>query len=107
MKIFVGYGYNNRDKWVKDFVYPILRAFDDEIVSGEEVHGGTLPDGVRDELSQADAILAFLTRRTENGTLTMSTHPWVLLEIGAALEGKKSIIPVLEDGLPPQAITSI
>jgi hypothetical protein len=107
MTIFIGYGYNDRDKWVREMVYPIVRAFGAELVSGEVVHGQELTDGVLGELGRADAILAFLTRRADDtGQLTMGTHPWVLLEIGAAINARKAVIPVLEDGLPPQAITS-
>lgn len=108
MKIFVGYGYNDRDKWVKELVYPIIRAFGDEVLSGEVVYGDVLSDGVIDELRRADAMLAFLTRRAdESGTLTAATHPWVVLEIGAALRDETPVVPVQEVGVLPPAITTI
>ena len=33
MKIFVGYGYNDRDRWVEQFVFPIIEAFGSEVVA--------------------------------------------------------------------------
>jgi hypothetical protein len=42
MKIFVGYGYNERDKWVEDLVFPRIEAFGDRPVSGQEIFGQDL-----------------------------------------------------------------
>ena len=42
MRIFVGYGYNERDKWVEDYVLPLLVAFGCEVVHGKAVYGGAL-----------------------------------------------------------------
>ena len=42
MRIFVGYGYNERDKWVEGYVLPLLVAFACEVVHGKAVYGGAL-----------------------------------------------------------------
>ena len=42
MKIFVGYGYNDRDKWIEDLVFPLIEAFDDTPVAGKEIFGNKL-----------------------------------------------------------------
>lgn len=103
MRVFLAYGYNNRDKWIHELVFPLVRAFDDEVVTGEEIYGNTLPDGVKDQLRSCQAIIAFLTRRTDpQGVLTSSTHWWVLQELAIADDRKLLVLPVREDGLEPQ-----
>ena len=46
MRIFVGYGYNERDKWVEEYVLPLLVALGCEVIHGRAVYGGALPDEV-------------------------------------------------------------
>lgn len=103
MKIFVGFGYNDRDKWIKDLVFPIIRAFGDEVATGEEAHGSTLPEHVKEEIRSSDALIGFLTRRNDGaGNLTQSTHWWVLQELGIAEERDLLVLPVREHGLERQ-----
>jgi hypothetical protein len=35
MRIFVGYGYNDRDKWIEDLVFPLLESFGCDVVEGK------------------------------------------------------------------------
>jgi hypothetical protein len=63
MKIFVAYGYNDRDRWIPDLVFPIIRAFDDEVITGEELQGEQITDAVRRKIQQSDALIAFATIR--------------------------------------------
>ncbi len=57
MRIFVGYGYNDRDKWVEDFVFPLIEAFGDTPVAGKEIFGQNLNDGVRGLIKECDALM--------------------------------------------------
>jgi hypothetical protein len=50
MKIFVGYRYNPRDAWIEDLVFRLIEAFGDQVVSGKEIFGENLDDGVRTEI---------------------------------------------------------
>ena len=34
MRIFIGYGYNDRDRWIEDLVFPLLTAFGCDLVHG-------------------------------------------------------------------------
>lgn len=63
MTIFVGYGYNERDQWIEDFVFPLLRALDCEVLHGKVVYGGSLSREVTDSIRRADAAIGFTTRR--------------------------------------------
>lgn len=47
MRIFVGFGFNKRDAWIKQLVFPLIEAFDAEAVSGEELQGQSITEGVR------------------------------------------------------------
>jgi hypothetical protein len=62
MKIFVGFGYNDRDSWVPDFVFPLIRAFGCEVVTGEDMPAEVISDEVRRRVESADALIAFRTR---------------------------------------------
>jgi len=78
MRIFVGYGYNIRDKWVEDYVFPLLLAFGCEVVHGKAVYGGTLPDEVMKSIRTADAAIGFTTRREAITAGQFKTHDWVV-----------------------------
>jgi hypothetical protein len=103
MKIFVGYGYNERDKWIKDFVFPIIQAFNDEVITGEELQGEQITDAVRQKIRQSDALFGFVTRRGEpimDGKWL--THRWVTDEIAVALADNKPVVEVREEGVDDQ-----
>ena len=56
IKIFVGYGYNERDSWIERFVFPLVKAFGAEVekkgdtwhIHGVGVGGFAEPDQVID-----------------------------------------------------------
>lgn len=77
MKIFVAYGYNDRDLWIGELVSPIIRAFGDEVITGEELQGELITDGVRKKTQHSDALIAFATRRQEVGQNQWTTLRWV------------------------------
>lgn len=96
MKIFVGFGYNPRDAWIKEIVFPVMESFDAEIVSGEELHGLVLADGVKRNINESDALLAFFTPREEKANGKFTTHDWVRDELLYALNTGKEAIPIVE-----------
>lgn len=102
MKIFVGYGYHERDKWVEEEVFALIRAFGCEPVSGKEVYGKELEDGVRETIRGCDALIGFATRRDrlENGRFT--THRWVTDEIMTANLSNVPFVEVRETEVDPQ-----
>ena len=104
MRVFVAYGYNDRDKWVKDLVFPIIKAFGDEVVTGEEIYDGPIPPAVVQRVAESQAMIGFLTRRQDQaGVLTNGTHWWVLQELGIAVARNMRLVPVREEGLDSQA----
>ena len=105
MKVFVAYGYNDRDKWIPEMVFPILMAFGIEVVTGEDIAGDIISEEVRERIRSSDALLGFLTRRDDLGNGTYSTHQWVRDEIAQALGANRKFIEVWETGLniPPGA----
>lgn len=86
MRIFVAYGYNERDDWIKKYVFPIIQAFNDEVVTGGELYGDQITDGVKQMICQSDAVIGFTTRRgNSNAEGKCRTHRWVTDEITFAL----------------------
>ena len=102
MRVFVAYGYNDRDKWIKDLVLPLIQAFGYDVVTGENTHGNPIICTVVQEIKGSDALIAFLTRRMEQGSLTNRTHEWVSQEVGSAMGKGAMLLPVREEGLDNQ-----
>jgi len=102
MRVFVGYGYHDRDRWVEEYVFPLVEAFGCEVVHGKAVFGGTLADEVIRAIRTADAMIGFTTRRDPAGPDQFYTHPWVVQELVTAY-GQTPPIPfveVREQGVP-------
>lgn len=103
IRVFVGYGYNARDKWVETHVIPLVRAFGCKVEHGKAVYGGTLPNEVLKLIQASDAMIGFTTRRDPDpgkpGQFT--THPWVVQELTAALSQVPPIpwVEVREEGV--------
>src|SRR5438105_367970 len=104
MRIFVAFGYNDRDAWVKNMVIPIMNHLGIDAATGETLGGQIITTGVRDRIKESDALIGFLTRRGmvhEDGTY--STHAWVQTELGAALGSElQYILEVRETDLEDQ-----
>jgi len=102
MKIFVAFGYNERDKWIPNLVFPIIKAFGDEVVSGEEVQGEQITNAVIREISQSNALMAFVTRRDKKNKNQWTTHRWVTDELSQAIVLKLPVAEIRETGVDEQ-----
>ena len=98
MRVFVGYGYNERDKWIEDRVFPILRCVGFTIVHGKDMHGLQLQPEVTRLLDQSDAAIGFFTIREGQGDADFTSHIWVRDEMMYAIAKGKPIIAVKETG---------
>jgi hypothetical protein len=99
MKVFVAFGYNERDRWIPEMVFPILEAFGIEVVTGEEMPGNIISVEVIKRIKNSDALIGFLTRRDDLDNENYSTHPWVINEVALALGADCKVIEVREDGV--------
>jgi hypothetical protein len=101
MRIFIGYGYNDRDKWIETYVIPLVEAFGCKVVHGKIAYGGALPPEVIDLIRGSDAMIGFTTRRDAAGTNQFTTHPWVVQELVTAYTQTPSIpfVEVREEGV--------
>jgi hypothetical protein len=99
MKIFVGYGYNARDQWIEDHVFPILLGMGFVVVHGKGMHGQVLQPGVQSRIDQSDAAIGFFTLRDGQGDADFTSHIWVRDEMVYAAAKEKPIIPLREEGV--------
>ena len=103
LRLFVGYGYNARDKWVETHVIPLVRAFGCKVEHGKAVYGGALPNEVLKLIHASDAMIGFTTRRDPDPGRPgqFPTHPWVVQELTAALSQVPPIpwVEVREEGV--------
>lgn len=103
MNIFVAYGYNQRDQWIREMVSPIVEAFGATPVTGEETYNGpNMPDNVLSKIRRSDALIGFTTRRTTQDNVVWQTHQWVVMELAAAITLRKRVVEVRETGVDPQ-----
>ena len=94
MRIFIGYGYNDRDVWIEQHVFPILQAMNIQTVDGKDAHGEVLQDVVKQRIDQSEAVIGFCTLRAGQERAAFNTHPWVRDEMMYALGAGKPIIEV-------------
>ncbi len=104
MRIFVAYGFNDRDRWIPELVIPILKSLGAEVVTGEQLEGQVITAGVRARINESDALIGFLTRRGEaDAEGVYRTHDWVKQELGAAVgRDLPYVLEVRETGIDAQ-----
>jgi len=102
VKIFVAYGYHERDQWIKDMVFPIIEAFGSDVVTGDQSYEGSIPDNVKALIERSDALIGFTTRRDPQNDTMSPTHQWVVSELTSAVTLKRRVVEVREQGVDPQ-----
>jgi hypothetical protein len=98
MRVFVGFGYNERDSWIEEQVFPILRGMGFTVVDGKDMHGEVLQPAVQSRIEQSDAAIGFFTVREGQGDAEFNSHVWVRDEMVYANAKEKPVIPVKEEG---------
>lgn len=83
-------------------VFPIVEAFGSEVLSGEEMQGEQLSQGVQQRIGNSDALLAFTTRRDQLQNGSWTTHKWVQQELALAIGKGKLVAEVRETDIDPQ-----
>lgn len=101
MRLFIAYGYNPRDQWIEDLVFPLAEALGCEVVHGKILFGETLAPEVKNSLLSCDALIGFSTRRDPLGD-RWTTHRWVIEEMAAAFN-QIPVVEVREDGVDAQS----
>ena len=96
MKIFVGFGYNDRDSWIETRVFPILECMGFVVIHGKDMHGEILQPQVQAHIDQSDAAIGFFTIREAAAGGEFNSHLWVRDEMVYAKAQGKPIIPVRE-----------
>jgi len=106
MRVFIGYGYNDRDRWIEAYVIPLVEAFGCKVVHGRVAYGGALAPEVVDLIRSSDAMIEFTTRRDPVGPGQFTTHQWVVQELVAASTQVPPIpfVEVREEGVAPGGI---
>ena len=102
MNIFVAYGYNDRDRWIEDMVFPIIRSFESNCITGDGEYQGPITANVLKKITTSDAVIGFATQRKTPDALPGQTHQWIITELAAAVALQKPIVEVRELGVLPQ-----
>jgi len=86
MKIFVSYSFKAENRWVDDYVIPLVRCFGHEVLTGRILDAGPLDEEVRGRMRQCRRVLCFVTRgepRYDQSGVVVSYAPpdWVRDEL--------------------------
>lgn len=98
-RVFVGFGYNPRDQWIEDHVFPILKGLGLQVLHGKDMHGEVLQEGVKARIRQSDALIGFCTLREGHENEAFNTHIWVRDEMVFALGLGLPVLEIREDGV--------
>lgn len=105
MRVFVGFGYNERDNWIKTHVFPILECMGFVVITGEDQHGQLLQPEVKRRIEQSDAVVGFLTIRDPENNGEFNSHLWVQNELVYGVAKDKPIVPIKEENVKvPEAL---
>ncbi len=99
MRVFVGFGYNERDNWIKTQVFPILECMGFVVITGEDMHGELLQPEVKRRIDQSDAVVGFLTIRDPENNGEFNSHLWVQNELVYGVAKDKPIVPIKEENV--------
>src|SRR5688572_26111910 len=99
MRVFVGFGYNERDNWIKTHVFPILECMGFVVITGEDMYGSILQPAVQSRIDQSDAVVGFLTIREPENNGEFNSHLWVQNELVYGVAKQKPIIPIREENV--------
>lgn len=104
MKVFIGFGYNDNDKWIQQLVIPLIEALGCEVITGEDMQGEILSQGVIERIEDSDVCIGFLTKRGKeaNHDGTFPTHKWVIEELTTGLNKGKPVFEIREKGVDLQ-----
>jgi hypothetical protein len=98
MKVFVGWPYEV--SWIETHAIPLVKTYGVEVITGKELHGQKLTDGVKDDIEKSDGAVFFTTKRTQNSSGGWTTSDWVVDEIKHANSIKLSrILEIREEGV--------
>lgn len=102
MKIFIGFGYNNDDLWIKELVFPLVQSFDATVVTGEDLHGLVITQEVIARIKKVDGVLAFCTRRDALANGSFTTHQWVRDELTTSINNNVRAVEIREKKVDTQ-----
>src|SRR2546425_7499996 len=94
MRIFIAYGYNDRDRWIEETVFPLISAFESKVVHGKDLQGEILSQEIKRRIQGSHAVIAFCTRRDQINEKMWTTHRWVTDELAFASQIGKSVAEV-------------
>lgn len=61
MKVLVGWAYEAG--WIEEIAIPLMETYGVEVLTGKELQGQILTDGVKGEIAKAEGAVFFTTRK--------------------------------------------
>jgi hypothetical protein len=99
MRVFVGFGYLDKESWIPELVLPMLAQLGIEIIEGREIAGTPIDQTLRDLIGSCDALIGILTKRAKRRDGQWDTSDYVRQELEIALASNELVVPVVENGV--------
>ena len=97
-KIFLAFSYDSdSDRALANDVQSLVNSHNLETITGQNLGGGNIPQGVRDLILKCDGLVALLTRRHQLSDGNWTTHEWVKNEVNLARSENKKTVSLVED----------
>jgi hypothetical protein len=97
--VFLAHSFKANDHELVEQVDRLVSSHALRSITGRIVGGGGLTPEIAKLIDRADALVALLTRRNENGNGGWSSHPWVNDELVMARAKNKPAIAFVETGV--------
>lgn len=97
--VFLAHSFNANDHELVGQVDRVISSHGLRSITGRNVGGGPLSPEIVQLIDRADALVALLTRREENGAGGWSSHPWVNDELVTARAKNKPAVAFVETGV--------
>jgi hypothetical protein len=98
MKVFIAYAF--ADAWIPQWIIPLIESLGFDVVTGRELAGQPIDEGVKRTIGHCDGLVAFFTRvSTIEGSNKFRASDWVIQEYTFAEARRMFVLEMRENGV--------
>jgi len=101
LKVFLGFSFDDATRPLAAAVEGLLESHEAQVITGEDLGGGSVTQAVEARIEQAHALVALLTPDERKANGRYACKPWVHDELIIARTRQKLAIAVLDDRVEP------
>jgi hypothetical protein len=98
-EVFLSYRYDDENRRLAQEVEQLLESHNLRAVTGDVLGGEAITPEIKEQIEQADALVALLTRRDQKAEGGWTTHQFCIDELNIARAKHKPAIALIADGV--------